>query len=174
MRSCERNNRRPIPIPGRAFDNEDSMVIELMSDHLEVITTLTEWYQSEWKPYYGKGGPGNARADLESRCNRDELPIGLLAMEDNQVLGTAALDRDVTTSLTPSVVGLLVEPTYRHRGIATALLNSAEDLTRRLGYQRLYISTTVLGEKLIQLGWEATGEVRFLNAERGSVYVRDL
>ena len=76
------------------------MVIELISDHLEVIPTLTEWYQSEWQPYYGEDGPGDARADLESRCNRKELPIGLVAIEHNQVLGTAALDLDVTTNLT--------------------------------------------------------------------------
>ena len=163
-----------MPVPADAFDNEDSMAIELISDHLEVIPTLTEWYQSEWEPYYGKNGPGNARADLESRCNRDELPIGLVAIEDNQVLGTAALDLDVTTNLTPSVVGLLVGPAYRRRGIATALLNTAEDLARQLGYRRLYVSTTILGDLLNQLGWEAMGAVQFLNAEQGSVYLRDL
>ena len=157
-----------------ALIDEDSMAIELISDHLEVIPTLTEWYQSEWEPFYGKDGPGDALADLESRCNRDELPIGFVAIEDNQVLGTAALDLDVTTNLTPSVVGLLVEPAYRRRGIATALLNAAEDLARHLGYRRLYVSTTVLGEWLNQLGWKAMGAVQFLNAEQGSVYVRDL
>jgi len=150
------------------------MMIELMSDHLELIPTLAEWYRSEWEPYYGKRGPGDARADLESRCNRDELPIGLVAIEDTQVFGTAALDFDVTTNLTPSVVGLLVLPAYRRRGIATALLNAAEDLGRQLGYHRLYVSTTVLGDLLNQLGWEVMGTVEFLNAEQGSVYVRDL
>jgi GNAT superfamily N-acetyltransferase len=139
-----------------------------------VIPTLTDWYQSEWEPYYGKDGPGDARADLESRCNRDELPIGLVAIENNQVLGTAALDLDVTTDLKPSVVGLLVAPAYRRQGIATALLNAAEDLARQLGYSRLFVSTTVLGDLLNQLGWEAMGAVQFLNAEPGSVYVCDL
>ncbi len=149
-------------------------MIELISDHLEVIPTLTDWYQSEWEPYYGKDGPGDARADLESRCNRDELPIGLVAIENNQVLGTAALDLDVTTDLTPSVVGLLVAPAYRHQGIATALLNAAEELARQLGYRRIFVSTTILGDLLNQLGWEAMGAVQFLNAEQGSVYVCDL
>jgi len=150
------------------------MIIELISDHLEVIPTLTEWYQSEWEPYYGKDGPGDARADLESRCNREEIPAGLVAIEDNQVLGTAALDLDVTTNLTPSVVGLLVEPAYRRRGIATALLKATEEIARQLGLRRLYVSTTVLGDLLNRLGWEAMGAVQFLNAEHGSVYMRDL
>lgn len=150
------------------------MIIELISDHFDLIPILTRRYQSEWEPYYGKHGPGDARKDLESRCNRDALPIGFVAVEDDQVLGTAALDLDVTTNLTPSVVGLLVEPAYRRRGIATALLKAAEDFARQLGYSRLYVSTTVLGDLLSLLGWEAMGTVRFVNDEKGSVYARDL
>ncbi len=149
------------------------MNIQLLADHAEVIPTLTDWYLSEWEPYYGLNGPGDARADLESRCNRDELPIGLVAIEDDQVSGTAALDLDVTTNLTPSVVGLLVEPACRRRGIATALLKATEEIARQLGHRRLYVSTTVLGGLLNQLGWEAMGAVQFLNAEQGSVYMRD-
>ena len=151
-----------------------AMNIQLLADYAEVIPTLTDWYLSDWEPYYGLNGPGDARANLESRCNRDELPIGLVAIEDNQVLGTAALDLDVATNLTPSVVGLLVGPAYRHQGIATALLEATEDISHQLGHRRLYVSTTVLGDLLNQLGWEAMGAVEFLNAEHGSVYKRDL
>ena len=150
------------------------MIIEPLSDHMGVIPTLTEWYQSEWEPYYGIDGPGDARADLVSRCNRDEIPAALVAIENKRVFGTAALDLDVTTDLTPSVVGLLVGPEYRRRGIATALLKATEDFARQLGYPRLYVSTTVLRDLLNRLGWRAMGEVQFLNAELGSVYVRDL
>ena len=150
------------------------MIIEPLSDHMEVIPTLIEWYQSEWEPYYGIDGPGDARADLVSRCNRDAIPIGLVAIENGRVFGIAALDLDVTTNLTPSVVGLLVGPEYRRRGIATALLNATEDLARQLGYRRLYVSTTALRDLLNRLGWRSMGEVQFLNAEQGSVYVRDL
>ena len=149
-------------------------MIELISDHPEVIPILTKWYQAEWEPYYNEGGPGDARADLESRCNRDKLPIGLVAIEGTEVLGTAALDLDVATNLSASVVGLLVQPSHRRRGIATSLLKGSEDLARQLGYRRLHISTTVLGEHLSRSGWTAMGAVQFLNAEQGSVYVRDL
>ena len=88
--------------------------------------------------------------------------------------GTLALDFDPATKLSPSVVGLLVRHDRRGRGIATALLQSAEDLARRLGYRRLYISTTVLGDLLVRLGWQSIGKVEFLNNERGSIFARDL
>ncbi len=155
-------------------DNVIIMVIELISDHVELIPSLADWYQSEWEPYYGTAGPGDARADLDSRCNQDMIPIGLVAIEGNKVFGTVALDLDVTTNLTPSVVGLLVGTDYRRQGIATALLGAAERLARQLEYRQLFISTSVLGDLLTRLGWKAMGDVQFLNAEQGVIYVLDL
>ncbi len=150
------------------------MNIELLADHSESIPMLADWYISEWEPYYGVNGPGNARADLESRRNRDEIPIGFVAAEGGEIYGIAALDLDEATGLTPSVVGLLVGPSQRGRGIATALLESAEFFAKRLGYSRLYVSTAVLGGLLIRMGWRSVGETEFLNEEQGSIYVRDL
>jgi len=150
------------------------MEIKLLADHPESIPMLADFYVSEWEPYYAVKGPGDARADLESRCNRIEIPIGFVATENRAVIGTAALDLDPATGLAPSVVGLLVAPSQRGRGIATALLESAESLAKRLGYRRLHISTTHLGRLVVRLGWRSLGEVDFLNEEHGSIYVRDL
>jgi len=150
------------------------MNIALLADHSDVIATLANWYLSEWEPYYGVNGPGDAWADLESRCNHAAIPIGLVAMEGDQVQGIVALDLDVATNLTPSVVGLLVGSEHRGTGIATALLESAEGLARRLGYSRVYISTTVLGDLLVRMGWHLFGEAEFLNDEQGSIYACDL
>jgi GNAT superfamily N-acetyltransferase len=150
------------------------MNIELLADHTGAITALEDWYLMEWEPHYGVGGPGDARADLKSRCNRKKTPIGLVAIDGDRVCGTIALDIDVTTNLAPSVVGLLVGNEYRRRGIATALLRSAEDLARDLGYDQLYVSTTILSDLLERIGWRTIGKVEFLNAEHGSIYVRDL
>ena len=150
------------------------MTIESLIDYEWVIPTLAKWYRSEWEQYYGADGPGDAEADLVSRCNRDVIPYGLVAIESGQVVATAALDLDVTTNLTPSIVGLLVGSEYRRRGVATVLLEATVDHARRLGYQQLYISTTVLHSLLQRLGWRVIGDVEFLNDERGSIYVREL
>ena len=150
------------------------MNIELLADHSESIPMLADWYESEWEPYYGVSGPGDARADLESRCNRDEIPIGFVVAEGGEVYGTAVLDLDAATGLAPSVVGLLVDPSQRRRGVATALLEFSEYLAKRLGYSRLYVSTTILGDLLVRMGWYSLGEVQFVNEEQGSIYARDL
>lgn len=150
------------------------MNIELLADYPESIPMLADWYISEWEPYYGVNGPGDARADLESRRNRNEIPIGFVAIEDRAICGTAALDLDEATGLTPSVVGLLVARSQRGQGIATGLLESAESLARRLGYNHLYVSTTVLGDLLSRVGWYAHGKVEYINEQQGSIFARDL
>ena len=155
------------------FNYIAEMKIKPLAEHNELLPILTEWYMSEWELYYGVDGPGDAQSDLESRCNYEEIPIGLVAIEGDQVCGTVALDLDAATNLTPSVVGLLVDRAYRRRGIAAALLKSAEDLAHTLGYSRVYMSTTVLGDLLERMGWHKFGEVEFLNAERGLIYVND-
>jgi GNAT superfamily N-acetyltransferase len=148
--------------------------IVLLADHAGCIDDLAARYETEWAPYYGDSGPGDARADLASRCNRDRLPIGLVAIEGERVLGAAALDRDVSTGLTPSVVGLLAAPEARGKGVARALIESAEGRARQLGYDELFISTSILHGMLLREGWLEKGDVEFLNGERGKVFVRNL
>ena len=150
------------------------MEIALLADHAMAIDDLAAWYTQEWAPYYGAQGPGDARMDLASRCNRDRLPLGLVAIEDEQVVGTAGLDRDATTGLTPSVVGLLVAREFRREGVASRLLDAAERAARDLGYDELFMSTSILGDVLVRKGWIDKGEVRFLDDERGKLYCRPL
>jgi GNAT superfamily N-acetyltransferase len=148
--------------------------IALLADHAAQIDDLVARYRAEWAPYYGDAGPGDARRDLESRCNRDSLPIGLVAFDGDRVVGTVALDRDAATGLTPSVVGLLVAPEARRQGVAGSLIESAERLARELGYDQLFISTSVLQDPLRRRGWQEKGDVEFLNTESGKVFVRNL
>ena len=149
------------------------MKIEPLSRHSRAIGLLSDWYTLEWEQYYGEFGLGDARADLASRCNDERIPSGLVALEDDEVQGTVALDLDPATNLTPSVVGLLVRHDRRRRGVATALMDAAESLSQQFGYNRLYISTNVLGDLLLRRGWKEFGEVKFLNRARGLIYVRE-
>ena len=85
-----------------------------------------------------------------------------------------ALDQDATSSLAPSVVGLMVANEYRRRGVASRLLKAATRLAQDLGCNHVYINTTVLGDQLLRSGWRRIGDARFLDDEQGSVYVIDL
>ena len=150
------------------------MRVALLADHAGAIDMLAAWYEHEWAPYYGANGPGDAAADLASRCNRDRLPAGLVAMDDDKIVGTAALDRDAASGLAPAVVGLLVVPQYRRKGFAGALLDAAGKLANELGYDELLMSTSILGGFLRRKGWQEKGDVEFMYDERGKVYVKSL
>ena len=150
------------------------MKVALLADHTEAIDTLAGWYEQEGAPYYGAQGPGDATADLASRCNRDRLPVGLLAMDDDKIVGTAALDRDAASGLVPAVVGLLVVREHRRKGVAGALLDAAGKLAKDFGYDELFMSTSILGEFLQREGWREKRDVEFMNKERGKVYVHSL
>ena len=148
--------------------------VALLADHAGLVDRLARWYEREWAPYYGPQGSGDARADLLSRCNRERLPIGFVALRGDRLLGAAALDRDAATGRTPSIVGLLVAPECRRRGVASVLVDFAEGLARELGHDELFISTAVLGQHLLRNGWQQLGDVEFLNDERGKSYLRHL
>lgn len=150
------------------------MRIDLLADHKNLLPTLQTWFEREWQAYYGSGGPGDAVADLRSRCNRGEFPSALVAIKGTTPLGVVALDIDVSTQLSPSIVGLLVDEKQRGRGIARQLIASAERLARSLGYQELYFSTTVLGSYLSRNGWESIGEVTFANEQEGLIFKKIL
>jgi GNAT superfamily N-acetyltransferase len=144
--------------------------IALLADHTGAIDTLAAWYEHEWGPYYGAQGPGDAAADLASRCSRDRLPAGLVAIDDDKIVGTAAVGRDAASGIAPAVVGLLVVPEYRRKGVAGALLDAAGRLAKDLGCDALFMSTSILGELLQRKGWREKGDVEFMNSERGKVY----
>lgn len=160
--------------PLQTSSRRRTMTIALLADHTELLPTLADWYAREWESYYGVDGPGNAHADLKSRCNKDAMPIGLVALHRNRLRGVVALDVDVATNLTPSVVGLLVAAEYRGQRVAATLLESAASLAGQLGYRRVYISTNILSDHLQRNGWRLFGKAQFMNDEQGLVYVFDL
>ena len=73
------------------LQNMNNLKIELLADHPEALPILKELFKTEWGPYYGKEGPGDAETDLKSSANHTELPIAIVAFIDGKVCGTAAL-----------------------------------------------------------------------------------
>ena len=118
------------------------------------------------------GRPREPFADLQSRCRRDTIPIGLVAIDEREIMGTVAIDREPTTQLEPSIVGLLVRPGRRGEGIATGLLRAAAGLAKTIGYPRIHTSTALpyMRDALLSQGWRQTGEVKYLNGECGQVF----
>lgn len=128
-----------------------------LAGNTDKVAELACWFVAEWEPYYGKNGPGDAKQDLIDCCNRDTLPIALVALgADDRLLGTAALKSDSVGSQpgqSPWLAAFIVSPQHRHFGIGTQLVAAMEAEARRLGFKNLYISTDA-GEAIVKKrGW---------------------
>ncbi len=122
----------------------DNLKIELLADHPEALPMLKDLFESEWEPYYGAEGPGNAETDIKNSANRTELPIAVVALVDGNVCGTAALKMESVTSYPdyfPWLAGLLVAPEYRRQGIGEQLISKIENLAKQLGYKEIFVGT---------------------------------
>jgi len=158
----------------------DNLKIELLADHLDSIPMLKGLFESEWEPYYGVDGPGDAEADLKNSANRAKLPISIVAIVDGHVCGTAALKMESVTTYPdffPWLAGLLVATEYRRKGIGGQLIAYIEVLAHALGYKEIYVGT---GEKsgmsertLDKLNWEFIGKSEYFLSET-SVYRKKL
>lgn len=149
----------------------ESFEVRRLADVPAALPLLEEWFCREWVPYYGPGGPGDAAADLRECCQRDRLPIGLVALSgDGTVLGTIALKSSSISHrhLHPWAAAFLVGENYRNRGIGTALLMAVEEEARRLGHDSLFISTDSATGLVERLGWRRIDEADSL---RGPVAV---
>ena len=125
----------------------DKLKVELLVDHPEAITILKKLFESEWEPYYGDSGPGDAETDLKKSASRTVLPIAVVAIFDGNICGTAALKMESVTTYPdyfPWLAGLLVAPEYRRQGIGEQLIMEIEKLAKQLGYKEIYVGT---GEK---------------------------
>lgn len=158
----------------------DSLKIELLADHPEALPTLKKLFESEWEPYYGVEGPGDAETDIKNSANRTELPVAVVAIVDGNVCGTAALKMESVTTFpdySPWLAGLLVTPEYRRQGIGEQLIASIEDLAKQLGYSEIFVGT---GDKsgmsemtLDKRNWKFIGKSDYFISE-ASVYKKKL
>ncbi len=125
------------------------------------------WFVGEWEPYYCLQGAGDARSNIEIGCDRDALPIALVALEaDGAVLGIAALKLDSVGSRIaqrPWLATFLVGPDCR--GLGAALIEVIEKVAQGLNLRAVYVSTDAT-ERMIKLrGWQAVGAAQSLKGE---------
>ena len=133
------------------------MRIEYLSDHPEALPTLAEWQHAEW---------GNMRPDdtLEKRkarlwrfSNGDRIPLTVVALEGNTVLGSASLiehDMETRMELTPWLAGVFVGEQYRRRGIGAELVRRIMAEAGRLKVPLLYLYTMHSEKFYAALGWQ--------------------
>ena len=138
--------------------HRDAIKIDFLKNHAACIPQLAKYSHDEWRPVYDKAGMtlGDVVASYAQRVNTDTLPLALVAIYQDMVIGTGSLklqDLDVRPQLTPWMGGLFVVKEHRGRGVATELIHRLIKEARRLSVKRLYLWTSSAEVLYANLGW---------------------
>ena len=133
------------------------MRIEFLSDHPEALAKLAEWQHAEW----GNLRPGDTlekrMVRLAGMAKRDRIPLTVVALEGDEVLGSASLiqhDMETRMELTPWLAGVFVGEAYRRRGIGAALVRRILSEAAKFKVPLLYLYTVHSEKFYAALGWE--------------------
>jgi GNAT superfamily N-acetyltransferase len=131
--------------------------IVLLADHQAYVDELADAFNHYWSDYYQQAH-ADARADILACCQKDQLPIAVIALDEHdKLLGTAALKAQSALdepSMTPWLCALLVESTSRNRGVGTRLIHAIEQLAKEMGYPRIYTVTQSIQSILRRRHWQ--------------------
>src|SRR4030042_6448203 len=138
----------------------NTVQIEYLADHTEVITTLAEWFRSEWTEYYVTRTLADIVVDFYEEVNRDYIPIRLVAFLGGELVGTIVLREKILEAhpeYHPGLGGLLVAKPHRRSGIGTLLVQAGTSMAYNIGFPVIFAATNVAGGILERLQWEKLG-----------------
>ena len=131
-----------------------------MTGHPEWIEPCAAWWHRQWGEHMGYSIDG-ARSAIDSLCAPGSGQAALAALVDGRPAGSVFLvDQDLDTHrhLTPWLAGLLVQPEFRQLGLGSKLAVALVEQSASLGYDTLYLYTTIPGF-YERLGWTIREEL---------------
>lgn len=135
------------------------MKIKALIDCPELIPQLADlWYERIGKIWAPHIKPEQAQQRFLTHCNREQLPIMYVAIENNNPVGMVALRQNdgIRTELCPWLAGLVVRPDYQKHGLGRNLIEFVKAQAKTLGHDKLYLLTfdSTLPNWYAKLGWK--------------------
>jgi GNAT superfamily N-acetyltransferase len=121
------------------------------------------WLLSEWPGWYGNGGAGDLRGDVEAfAASVHQLPVGFVVFLGDEPVGFGSLKQasiDTHAHLFPWAASGYVVPARRGRGVGAFLLAAICSHARTLGHQQVYCGTSTATGLLRRAGWHEVEQV---------------
>lgn len=133
-----------------------SVTIDYLADHPEAVPVLAQWQHDEWGQANSADTAEARKAYLEGACQRDRIPLTVVALDNGEVLGSASLvsqDMETRAELTPWLASVFVGKPYRRKGIGAALVRRIMDEAGKLEVPLLYLYTVHSEKFYAALGW---------------------
>lgn len=130
--------------------------VDYLGNLPEFIDEVAKYWQAEWASNKSEAGFIKQRNSILKKLNADNPPFIILAHEDGNFVGTAALftnDLESRPDLSPWLGGVFVLPKYRGKGIASSLINQVMTQAKKIGYQKIYLHTEHTAGLYEKLGW---------------------
>lgn len=141
------------------------MRIEYLADHQSKLSELARLHFEEWSYLH----PGESLAKRIERlrlcCGRHEIPIVVVALKNDELLGSAMLielDMKTRPHLKPWLAGVYVKPQFRGRHIGKALVKRIEDEAQALCVSKLYLYSPSAEGFYKLLGWNVIERCGYL------------
>lgn len=133
--------------------------IELLADRPEAVETIARWWYDEWGHEAEGNSVENTCGEVRANMNRDRAPVGVVAVDDGQVLGVAVWKPHEMLELYPEkenwLGGVYVAPEARGLGVASQLCRKVIEVARVNGVDRLHLQTEKPnGDLYARLGWQ--------------------
>jgi len=135
----------------------DHLSIDYLPNHPQYIVTLAQWHQQQWHDISPHLDIDKRIALLSTHHNESAVPVTLIALQNNQLLGSASLiedDMEDRPQYSPWLASVYVDPSYRNQGAASALISDIIAQARLLGLPRIYLFTPDQTEFYAKRGWE--------------------
>lgn len=135
-----------------------------LADRVDAIPTVSKWYFDEWGHLSESDSIESTRDRMQDYMNRDEIPLILLATDDDQVVGAAQLKYREMADMFPNsehwLGGMYVATGHRGLGYGSQIIEQIVKIAPRYGVQTLHLQTEALdGGLYARLGWTPCAQV---------------
>jgi|SRR5215211_4761651 len=121
-----------------------AVTVELLADRQDYIRAVSELRWREWGHWPEPTDPAWWLATTIREASRDRLPITWVASNTNGALGAVGLgefDIEERRDRSPWVLGMIVHPQWRGRGVGRLLLAQLEAWAQGRGYETVWVAT---------------------------------
>ena len=120
------------------------MKLEYLADHPELLPTVAQWYFEEWGYLSEEKTLEQDIQRLQIYQNKDKVPLMLLAVEEEALLGAAQLkfrEMSIYPEKEHWVGGVYVAEAHRGKGIARQILVELIAIAKSFKIETLYLQT---------------------------------
>lgn len=138
------------------------ILVRNLLDCQEHQASLAElWYQEISRHWVESSSVDRAMASLSKHLNRDQMPLALIALDGNKPAGMACLRETdgIRPGVTPWLGSLVVDPSYRNKGVGQMLIDAVKKQAVSFGHDTLYLLAfdPTIPNWYARLGWEHIG-----------------